>query len=209
MRRLGRIAYVAGVVVTLVVLVTCNNGLQLADPNAFDLDQFEANIVGAFQNYTVGYAYAISSNGTLVRSGAAGSGRTPIDGQTDMSIHNRMHIASISKTITTAAVLRLLEDTPGVDVDDSVAPYLPPTWVQGAGIDNLTFRELLSHKSGLNDKGPQTSGATSYDNLKSYVSQGATLPKTAFIAYLRFSEDIINAQSRAGYIPGKNRRLEV
>ena len=59
-------------------------------------------------------------------------------------------IASISKQFTAAAIL-LLEDDGKLDLDDTVAKYLPGI----TGGDTITIRQLLSHTSGLQDYWPQ------------------------------------------------------
>lgn len=115
----------------------------------FDMDTFEDNIVAGVSGESVGYAYAIGLNGLLDRQDADGLARTAADlPQTDQSPTKEMTVASVSKTITAVAVLKLLEDK-GVSVDDSVAPYLPPAWDKDPSVEGLTFRALLTHTSGL------------------------------------------------------------
>jgi hypothetical protein len=146
----------------------------------FNLDQFHVNLLLAFENQSVGYSYAIAVGGQLQRSGAGGLGengfaRTSADPpETPQSPTKEMNIASISKPITAVALLRLMEAN-GVDPDDSIAPYLPPSWTLGPCIpegqcsSDLTFRDLLTHRSGLdaNNNGPYD-----YASLQSYVAQG-------------------------------------
>ncbi len=153
-------------------------------PKKFDMDRFELNIKGAFNGQTTGYSYAISKNGVLQRSDGILWGRTSSEpgGQRDMHENDRMHIASISKTITTAAVLRLLHDQ-GLGLDSSIEPFLPqadasanPTWVRGPGVIGLTFRKLLDHRSGI-DFSKGTGGETDA-SLASRIANGVELPDT-------------------------------
>ena len=47
-----------------------------------------------------------------------------------MTVDDRFNIASVSKTITAAAVLKLLNDK-GISVDTTVYNYLPTDWKLG------------------------------------------------------------------------------
>ncbi len=68
-----------------------------------------------------------------------------------------IHIASVAKTMTATIALRLAEE--GVlDLDDTVAAYLPPALLQGlhhfeghSYDGEITIRQLLGHTSGLAD----------------------------------------------------------
>ena len=124
--------FTAVAVVTLLALVACEGlfdagGDQIQAQKVFSMDLFEQNVRGAFTSQSVGFTYAIGQNGVMVRPGEDGFGRTQFETAGTHTMHRdqRMHIASISKTITTAAVLRLLQDTPDVDLGSSVDRYLP------------------------------------------------------------------------------------
>jgi hypothetical protein len=158
------------------------DSITVGDQLRFDLDQFQLNVLLAFENESVGYSYAIAVDGQLERSGAGGLGdngfaRTSADfPETPQSPTKEMNIASISKPITAVALLRLMEAN-GVDPDDSIAPYLPPSWTQGPCIpegqcsSDLTFRDLLTHRSGLD---ANNNGLYDYASLRSYVQQGVS-----------------------------------
>ena len=147
----------------------------------FSMDLFEQNVRDTFTGQSVGFTYAIGQNGTLVRSGEIGFGRTEDEPDEevnrDIDRDDRMHIATIGKTITPAAVLRLLQDIPGVDLGSSVDPYLPASWVKGPGIGGsaFTFRHLLAHKSGL-FYGQVAEGETD-DRLAEHIEIGNILPQ--------------------------------
>lgn len=150
-------------------------GFAGAGPS-FDIDLFEQNIKDALEDQSVGFAYAINQNGWLQRESGFGKARTSADGNANMTAHTPINVASISKTITTVAALRALEDNPDVDLDDAVAPYLPLTWELGPGMDEVTFRELLSHTSGIEFSGGQED--QSYVSLRDVVEEGVTGAKT-------------------------------
>jgi CubicO group peptidase (beta-lactamase class C family) len=71
-----------------------------------------------------------------------------------------MYIASVSKTVSALTMMRTLQ-LAGVSLDASIDPYLPSYWTRGSNIAQVTFRHLMSHRSGL-DVGPDGSnpGAT-------------------------------------------------
>jgi hypothetical protein len=57
-------------------------------------------------------------------------------------------IASVSKTITTIAVLQLLGKD-GLSVNAKIGPYIYPDWHKGSNIADITFKQLLTHTSGF------------------------------------------------------------
>src|SRR5208282_782853 len=60
------------------------------------------------------------------------------------------NIASLSKMLTTFAVLKSLSNH-NISVDASIFPYLYSNWqsVAGPNINQITFRDLLTHRSGF------------------------------------------------------------
>lgn len=145
----------------------------------FDMDTFEDNIVAGVSEESVGYAYAIGLNGLLARQDKGGLARTAADSPLALqSPTKEMTTASVSKTITAVALLKLLEDK-GLSVDDSVAPYLPPDWAQGAGVEDLSFRSLLTHTSGLGAPLGFQGGVpgNSFEDLQDAVAAGVA-PET-------------------------------
>lgn len=59
--------------------------------------------------------------------------------------HTAFDIASITKTLTSAAILKLMEDGK-LNIDDPVVEYLPRF-----PFNNITIKMLLTHRSGLKD----------------------------------------------------------
>jgi CubicO group peptidase (beta-lactamase class C family) len=149
----------------------------------FSMDLFEQNINDALGSETVGYSYALSQNGSVAR--ADGFGFARVGGADDplviQSSDKEMNIASISKTLTATAVLRLMENrnivkNGAVDADALISPYLPPDWVQGPGVDELTFRHLLTHQSGLNLN--DSSQSYDYESLRTTIATGVNATQT-------------------------------
>ncbi|MCD4750584.1 MAG: beta-lactamase family protein, partial [Thermoanaerobaculales bacterium] len=74
-----------------------------------------------------------------------------------MTPDHPVRIASNTKTYIAAAVLRLREEE-GIDLDETIAEYLPEAFVstlEGDGYDpsEITVRHLLTHTGGLYDHG--------------------------------------------------------
>ena len=77
--------------------------------------------------------------------------------QMNMSVDVKYTTASVSKSPTTAALLKLLDNTDlenkGLNIDqkldEKIFDYLPYNWKPGANVNTITFRELLKHRSGL------------------------------------------------------------
>jgi CubicO group peptidase (beta-lactamase class C family) len=155
---------------------SCKKDEKQICANVWNIDIFKDNMKQTFDANVMGYAYIITKKGQTVFSEKGGLGRNATDGQKDMSVNQRMQMASVSKTLTTVTTLAVL-DFKNVSVNSSVAPYLPPHWIRGPGIQNLTFFDLLSQQSGLNQFGTQNFSATRYDSLQAYIVAGATGPK--------------------------------
>jgi CubicO group peptidase (beta-lactamase class C family) len=95
--------------------------------------------------------------------------RTAADGKVDWAPSVQMHTASVSKLITAMAMTKLLPSR-NISPDGTIARWLPKPWVRGPGVDRLTFRQLLTHTSGLvalNEPGP-----VDYQFMKDQVAIG-------------------------------------
>ncbi|MBT8487876.1 MAG: serine hydrolase [Gemmatimonadetes bacterium] len=139
----------------------------------FDVDAFEAGVVERMGDQPVGWAYVINQGGNLARSGAFGNARSAADGQVAMTVNKPINMASITKLLTAIAVMQLLEAR-NLDVDDEIDPWLPPGWDRGPGVDELTFRDLMSHRSGLNSVNSDFTNTLCYDCLRGVIEEGVT-----------------------------------
>ncbi len=84
----------------------------------------------------------VAKNGNIVFEAYNGSGHP---GGTDIITDSTsFHIASVSKTITAMAVLKLWQDGKLFSLDDDFSKYFPSFNYPG-----VTIRNLLSHRSGL------------------------------------------------------------
>lgn len=82
-------------------------------------------------------------------------------------------IASVSKLLTTVGVLQSLGNH-NLTIDDPISPYIYADWQQGPNINTITFRDLLTHKSGF--PGNTTCGGnnTTYSILETIIANGVS-----------------------------------
>lgn len=120
---------------------------------------------------SVGYAFVVShENGRFTDSRAGGDARRAPDANPrKMTVDDKLNIASVSKTITAGALLKLL-NLKNIGVDTKMSVYLPAFWAKGANVDTITFRELLTHRSGL-----RCSKEVTFENLQECVAGGINL----------------------------------
>jgi D-alanyl-D-alanine carboxypeptidase len=133
----------------------------------FNLDLFEQNLIDNVNwggDSPVGWAYAITQNGQLVRSNGFGNAVQEPDGQTvAMTDTKEINIASVTKFYTAIVVMQLLDDL-DLSMHDVIEPYLPDSWNPGPNIDGMTFAHLMRHESGL------FTGDTDFNNTLSYTA---------------------------------------
>ncbi len=146
-----------------------------ANVATFDIDLFEQELRNRMQNQAVGYSYAIVRNGLLYSADGEGIARKGNPRNTSQSAYKPMYIASISKTISSLTMLRTLQLT-GISLDASISGYLPSYWTQGNNIGMITFRHLMSHRSGLDVGvgGGQSGGVSgqSVQTLRNVIAAG-------------------------------------
>jgi CubicO group peptidase (beta-lactamase class C family) len=71
-----------------------------------------------------GYAYAVAHHGRLVAEGESGYSRTSLDApQTPWTTTTRINLASVSKCVTTVALLKLLSHR-GISIDQPFYPLV-------------------------------------------------------------------------------------
>lgn len=99
-------------------------------------------------NHFPGYAYGILLDGKLVCTGSGGF--IDLDKKTPASPKAMFRIASMTKSFTAMAILKL-RDEGKLKLDDPVALYIPEMQHQRLTQDapEITIRDLLMHSSGL------------------------------------------------------------
>lgn len=130
----------------LIISVT-SLGPTGAAPAAVDAAAIDA-LVEQYREETSlpGVAVAVTHGSEVVR--AAGYGRTP-DGDA-VSAHTVMAAASVSKSFTALAVMRLVEDG-RIGLDDPVRAHLPEFTMADPRAADITVRQLLDQTSGMSD----------------------------------------------------------
>ena len=167
--------------------------------STFDPEAFGSQISAGLDYNIVGYAYAVNHNGFgLVAAGTGGlygpdDGRARTsadDDETVFATDTRIEIASVSKIITTVAVLRLLESQGGdlnTLLGTPISTYLPADWTIGPNVNLITIRHLLTHTSGFVEGGPgdpanaigvnfEGFGNNTLQNLRALVAAGLGAP---------------------------------
>lgn len=142
--------------------VTISTSPQL-DVNKFatDLDQYLNIHAGA------GYAIQINQNGTPIYFKGAKYAQTPTDLNKSWTGNTRMHVASVSKLLTSMALLRALSKA-GISYEHTIGNYLPAYWNKGPKINQIRFKDLLQHHSGF----IVGKSATSYQTMKTTIQRG-------------------------------------
>ncbi len=95
------------------------------------------------ENHIPGAAVAIVKNGNIIKSKAYGL--ASVEFNAPVTTDTVFEIGSVSKQITAAAIMLLVEDGK-IDLDEKISAYLndtPEAW------ENVTVRNLLTHTSGV------------------------------------------------------------
>jgi len=162
---------------TLCILNSCEeNGITDIQTNSpvFDIDLFEQNLIDYVEaggNTPIGWAYTISQNGNLAKSNAYGQARTTIDGALDFTLHKEINVASVSKFYTAIAAMQLLEAN-NLTIESKIAPWLPESWTLGPDVEDLSFKDLLKHESGLQSTNNNFDTTLGYEGLQDCIATG-------------------------------------
>ena len=133
--------------------------------------KLSANICGTLENHVVGYSCEVGG----MRPGFGGLARTSTNPpSTPMTPDLVTDIASVSKTMTATAILQLLAKD-GLTIETKISKYIYSDWHQGANIDKITFKELLTHSAGFSQLPQGACGNDiTYSALETIVANGVT-----------------------------------
>lgn len=176
-------------------------------------EEFVADLHSILATLTAGYIMQVRHNGNTISTTGNGWAQTPQNLSLGWTENTRMHIASISKFLTAVALVKLL-DSKGISYDAKIAEHLPAYWRKGANVDKITFRHLLTHRSGFGSLPPGSgeSSASDYAFMKSKVSLGVVSPGGEFIyqnmnyGLMRILIPIINGDMTRDFEPPANVR---
>jgi hypothetical protein len=146
------------------------------------LNKLKNSIKSQLDYKCAGYNFSVYYDGIHEGSLVGGYSKMAIDGnQTDMTIFDKIHIASMSKTITAVTTLKLLSDL-NLTVDEKIYMYLPPNWLLGPNIKEITFKQLMRHETGFRDiPGVDCTGPVLFQNNSGYC----TLPENSNYEFLK------------------------
>jgi len=159
------IAIICGIVLSVSVTAQTNNPNAGYQPPAFtDADRLKKvealfPIVDkiykeyAEKNHFPGYAYGIVLDGKLVYAGSGGY--TDLDKKIPATTKSMFRIASMSKSFTSMAILKL-RDEGKLKLDDPVYLYIPEMKGQKLSKDapEITIRNLMTHSAGFPEDNP-------------------------------------------------------
>jgi len=137
----------------------------------FDVAGFANAIHRDLADSVAGYAMRVQQGSSIVCTLEWNWAREPQDGGVGWTPARRMHIASCSKLVTGIATTKLLDEH-NLSPDSKIIDYLPTYWAKGPGVDQVTFRQLLTHHSGFHygqDETPST-----YGFMKDQVAAGTS-----------------------------------
>lgn len=121
--------------------------LKLAPPviAANIAKRIQANMAGK----SVGFAVTVMMPTGATASTVGGMARSAPDASARAWTDNdRINVASVSKTLTAAAIVRAAA-MKGISLDTKAYTLLPPNWTYSGSFKTITVRELLTHNSGI------------------------------------------------------------
>jgi len=113
-----------------------------------------------------GYSFAVYQKDRMIGTGVGGFYARKAEIQEDklVTADTKMQIASMTKTITSAAFLKLAKQK-GIKITDKIIDYLPKNWVKGPNIELITFKDLLTHTSGIVGMGENCKNGAFTENV--------------------------------------------
>jgi CubicO group peptidase (beta-lactamase class C family) len=120
-----------------------------------------------------GYVVQVRQFGTPIYANAFQFAKTRLDGTEPEPWAQtvRMHVASCSKFVTAIAMTKVLNDRQ-MSYDTPILPFLPVYWGKGPHIGEITFRHLMTHRSGF-DNGDKND--SDFEFMKDRVAAGTTM----------------------------------
>ncbi len=127
-------------------------------PAGFDVARFEASATQRMGNLAMGWSFAVADRHGIRASGAGGWAQAPGDGDVVMTSATASGIGSVTKMVSGAALLHLMEQrklaplTVDQQLDKPMLVALPPAWQAawpGRNLERISFRHLLQHRSGF------------------------------------------------------------
>lgn len=134
-----------------------------------DIDVFAQAIHNSLKDSVNGYVMQLTRNGAVISNLKWNWAQTPADASVNWDFNTRMHVASVSKYLTALGMMKAL-NLAQLSYDTKIIDYLPASWVKGNNINQITFRQLLTHKSGFD----LPCCASDYEYMKQKVQAGVS-----------------------------------
>jgi hypothetical protein len=148
---------------------------------SLDVDGFFGELSGQLAPYVEGYCAQLNVNGSPIAPPASLNwAQEPQDGGEAWTPDVRMHVASLSKIVTAAAMTRLLLEA-GISPDAPMIDHLPAYWIKGPNVNLITFANLLTHTSGL--AFGNTTSRTDFEFMKDQIEAGVTMADLGQFSY--------------------------
>lgn len=183
-------------------------------PPKLNVTEFANDLNSVLKNSTAGFAMEIRQNGTPIFGLIGGWAQTPNDRSLAWNGNVRMHVASVSKMLTAIGMVKLL-DSKGIPLNKEIIGYLPAYWSKGANVNKITFRHLLTHRSGLGvlpAVGGGNSSASDYAFMKQNIALGVPEPggeshyQNVNFSLMRVLISVINGDIDVDYNPSAQTR---
>ena len=130
----------------------------LPDPEESDLEQFNQEIVELLDRWDIpGAQLVVIHNGSLVYR--QGYGMSDVEAGAPVENNSRFRLASLSKAVTSASILTLIQDGT-LTLEDKMVdhiPHLMPNAIEGCdypnhpteySLEDVTISQLLNHRGG-------------------------------------------------------------
>ena len=146
-----------------------------------NVSNFVSAVQARLKNSVVGYSAVVGGANVPATKFSAGLARTTANGTSLPFASSTMSgVASVSKFITAIGAVQLLDrpDAGGVvgwnilnaNLDSPMYAGLPTYWDIRPDVKQITYRDLLTHTSGLAAEGATGEPALDYFSLKTYLS---------------------------------------
>jgi len=132
-----------------------------------DVESFGNALHAALKAIVAGYVMRLRRHGSTIWTLEWNWAKYPPDGGEGWNPDVRMHVASCSKLITAMAMTRVL-NAKKISYDAKIISHLPGYWIKGPNIDKISFRDLMTHRSGFNTG----KSDSDYEFMKTTVALG-------------------------------------
>ena len=145
------------------------------DTLELNIEEFFSEMDMRLRREALGYVLVIQREGNVELYRRWQEARTARDDYLPWSSEITQHVASISKMITAAALIKLLDEN-GVSLDEKLVNVLPTYWkTDGPYVHEMTLRQVLRHRAGLGFD-VERSGPVTIGHARQIVAKGANRP---------------------------------